>query len=157
MEQTSPSRRAALTQTIAIAAAGVTAATSASAAAAAPAAAVPGAATYRVVFQVSDADPAKWNLTLNNIRNAQVELGSDRVEVELVAFGPGIGMLTAASSAAGRIAEAVEAGVRAYACENSMRGQKLTPGQMHPRASFAASGVAHLIRRQAEGYAYLRS
>ena len=29
------------------------------------------AAKQRVVFQVSDADPAKWNLALNNAKNVQ--------------------------------------------------------------------------------------
>jgi uncharacterized protein len=29
---------------------------------------------YKVVLQVSDADPAKWNLALNNARNVQEDL-----------------------------------------------------------------------------------
>ena len=56
---------------------------------------------WRVVFQVSDADPMKWNLTLNNTRKAQAELGADNVKIEVVAFGPGIAMLMADSAVAG--------------------------------------------------------
>jgi intracellular sulfur oxidation DsrE/DsrF family protein len=139
-----------MTQSLALAAAGT--------AAAAGAATIPPASTtYRVVFQVSDADPAKWNLTLGNIRNAQAELGAGNVTVEIVAFGPGIAMLVASSEAAGRIDDAVKTGVAVLACQNSMRGQKLTEAQMHPRAGYVPSGVAHAIRRQTEGYSYIRS
>ena len=50
-------------------------------------------AQNKVVFQVSDADVAKWNLTMNNVRNVQQDLGADKVTIEIVAYGPGIGML----------------------------------------------------------------
>ena len=50
-------------------------------------------AQNKVVFQVSDADVARWNLTMNNVRNVQQDLGADKVMIEIVAYGPGIGML----------------------------------------------------------------
>lgn len=137
-------RRTLLTGSLALAAAG-------------PAAAAPAAGGYKAVFQVSDADPGKWNLTLNNARNAQAELGAANVVIEIVAYGPGIAMLKAGSEAGARAAEASDAGVRLLACENSMRGFKLAHEQMLPQAGYVPSGVAHLIRRQAEGYAYIRS
>ena len=31
----------------------------------------------KVIIQVSDADPAKWNLALNNAKNVQQAIGSD--------------------------------------------------------------------------------
>jgi intracellular sulfur oxidation DsrE/DsrF family protein len=153
MKQAFPSRRSALARSLALAATGVVGASGAATSSASEAAQV----AYRAVFQVSDADPMKWQMTLNNVRNAQAELGSDRVSIEIVAFGPGIGMLLASADVAGRLADAAKAGVRVLACENTMRGQKLTPAQMHPQAGSVPSGVAHLIRRQAEAYAYIRS
>lgn len=153
MKQTSPSRRSALAHSLALAAAGVACAAGTAGATENPASPI----TYRVAFQISDADPAKWKLTLNNIRNAQHELGAAHTKIELVAFGPGIGMLMAASEAAGRVAEAVRAGVVVSACENTMRGQNLTREQMNPGVGYVPSGVAHLIRRQTEGYVYIRA
>ena len=79
----------------------------------------------RVVMQVSDNDPAKWNLALNNARNLQSDLGAANVEIEIVAYGPGIGMLKAESVVGNRIGEALDSGVKVAACENTMRGQKL--------------------------------
>ena len=38
----------------------------------------------RVVIQVSDADPKKWYLALNNAKNVQTDIGADKSEVEIV-------------------------------------------------------------------------
>src|SRR6478752_6331807 len=62
----------------------------------------------RVVMQVSDADPGKWNLALNNARNLQADLGAANVEIEIVAYGPGIGMLKADSVVANRVVEIMQ-------------------------------------------------
>ena len=110
----------------------------------------------RVIFQMSDADPKKWNLALNNIKNVQTDLGADKTELELVAYGPGIGMLKADAESAGRIEEAIAAGVRVVACENTMRNQNITRNDMHKNIDFVASGVVELMRRQQQGYAYIR-
>ncbi len=110
----------------------------------------------RVVIQVSDADPKKWNLALNNAKNVQVDLGADKTEVEIVAYGPGIGMLKADAEVANRIQDAVAAGVSVVACENTMKAQKLGRDDMHKSVSYVAAGVVQLMRRQQQGYAYIR-
>ena len=110
----------------------------------------------RVVVQVSEADPARWNLALNNVRNLQEELGAANVEIEVVAYGPGIGMVKLDAVTNSRISDAVKAGVQVSACENTMRGQKLARGDMHPNVSYVPAGVAEIVGRQQEGWAYLR-
>lgn len=124
---------------------------------AATAADAPRGAAHKVVIQVSDNDPAKWNLALNNIRNVQEDLGGGNVEIELVAYGAGgIGMLKLDSEVANRIADALSAGVKVLACENTMRGQKLTRSDMLPNIGYVRAGVMELIERQREGWAYIR-
>jgi intracellular sulfur oxidation DsrE/DsrF family protein len=110
-----------------------------------------------VVFQVSDADPKKWTLTLNNVKNLQEALGANNVSVEIVAYGPGIGMLKADSEIGNRVLEALQAQVAVMACENTMRGQHLTHADMLGKIGYVPSGVAELVKRQAEGYAYIRA
>ena len=73
------------------------------AASVAPAAAQSPAPQNRVVMQVSDNDPGKWNLALNNAKNLQADLGAKSVDIEIVAYGPGIGMLKADSAVGNRI------------------------------------------------------
>ena len=89
-------------------------------------------APAKVVFQVSDGDAARWNMTLNNARNVQQELGADKVQIEIVAYGPGIGMLKADSPVSGRVAQAVKAGVAMVACENTMIALNLTEARHGP-------------------------
>jgi len=114
------------------------------------------AAGYKAVIQISDNDPAKWNLALNNAKNAQQELGKENVQLEIVAYGPGINMLKLESEVGGRLAEAKDNGVVIIACGNTMKGQKLTPADMHPAAKIVPAGVVEIMKRQKEGCAYIR-
>ncbi len=113
-------------------------------------------AQAKVVFQVSDNDPAKWNLTLNNVRNVQNDLGEDKVTAEVVVYGPGIGMLKSDSPVAKRVADALGKNVKVVACENTMKAQKLTYDDMLPKIGYVPAGVVELIQRQADGYAYIK-
>ena len=111
---------------------------------------------YKVVFQVSDNDPAKWNLALNNMRNLQQDLGRDNVQIELVAYGPGLNMLKLESPAAGRIAEALASGAGIVACENTMTNTKTTKAEILPNVGYVKAGVVELVDKQRQGWAYIR-
>jgi hypothetical protein len=102
----------------------------------------------KVVFQVSDGDSAKWGLALNNANNVQQELGADKVEIEIVAYGPGIGMLKADATIANRVTDAVQSGVRIVACENTMKGQKLSKADMNAAVGYVPAGVVEIMKRQ---------
>jgi uncharacterized protein len=110
----------------------------------------------RVVLQVSDGDAKKWNLALNNMKNVQDALGKDKVDVELVVYGPGIDMLKAESVVGNRVNDAVAAGVKVVACEVTMKAQKLTKDDMLKSIDYVPGGVIELMKRQKEGYAYVR-
>jgi intracellular sulfur oxidation DsrE/DsrF family protein len=114
------------------------------------------AAKNKLVIQVSDADPRKWGLALNNARNVQQDLGKDQVEIEIVAYGPGIGMLKMDSEVGTRVSEALGDGVKLVACENTMTNQKLTRDDMLPRIGYAKAGVVEIMQKQQQGYAYIR-
>ena len=110
----------------------------------------------RVVVQVSEADPARWNLVLNNVKNLQDDLGAGNVEIEVVAYGPGIGMLKLDAVSNSRVSDAIKDGVQIAACENTMRNQKLARADMHPNVSYVPAGVTEIVQRQRDGWAYLR-
>ena len=110
----------------------------------------------KVVFQVSDNDPKKWNLALNNVNNVQDALGKKNVTVEVVAYGPGINMLRMESVVGNRVDDAVANGVEIVACETTMRSLKLTKDDMLSSAGYVPGGVIELMKRQREGYAYIR-
>ncbi len=110
----------------------------------------------KVVFQVSDGDPKKWNLVLNNVKNVQEALGKDKVDIEIVVYGPGIDMLKLESAAGNRVNDAVADGVKVVACENTMAAQKLTKSDMLKSIGYVPAGVIELIKKQQQGYAYIR-
>ena len=111
---------------------------------------------HKVVFQVSDNDAAKWNLALNNIRNIQQDLGRENVDIELIAYGPGLNMLKLDSAVAGRVAETLGNGAGIFACENTMRSQKLGKEDMHPAVSYVPAGVTEIMKLQRAGWSYIR-
>jgi hypothetical protein len=119
-------------------------------------ASTPPAPKPQIVMQVSDGDAAKWNLALNVANNAQKELGADKIQVEIVAFGPGIGMLKFDAVTANRVNDAIKAGVKVVACENTMGAQKLVKADMNPAISYVPAGVIEIMNRQQEGWAYVR-
>jgi intracellular sulfur oxidation DsrE/DsrF family protein len=116
----------------------------------------PAAARAKVVLQMSDGDAAKWNLALNNAKNLQTDLGAANVDIEIVAYGPGIGMLKADSVVGNRVDEALSAGVKVLACENTMRGQKLGKPDMRKGIDYVPAGVVEIMQRQQQGWAYIR-
>ena len=110
----------------------------------------------RVIFQVSDADPAKWNLALNNAENIQQALGKDKVDVEIVAYGPGLGMLLAESKVAPRLNAAMDGNVALLACATTMSKSKVTEADLAGGVKVVPGGVIHIMNRQREGWSYVR-
>jgi intracellular sulfur oxidation DsrE/DsrF family protein len=113
-------------------------------------------ARHRVVVQVSESDPKKWELALNNVRNLQTDLGKANTDIEIVAYGPGLAMLKFDSVVAQRVQEALGARTQIVACENTMRAQRVTKEDMLPSIGYVPSGVVEIMRRQEAGYTYLR-
>lgn len=111
---------------------------------------------HKVIFQVSDNDPAKWNLALNNVRNVQQDLGAGNVEIEIVAYGPGLGMLKMDSTVGNRVGEALSSGVKVVACENTMTNQNLNRDDMLAKIGYVKAGVIELMLKQQEGWSYIR-
>ena len=110
----------------------------------------------KLIIQVSDNDPAKWALALNNAQNVQQDLGKDKVQIEIVAYGPGLGMLKAESKVADRLAGALDDNIGLIACENTMTNTKVSRSEMYGGIAYVKAGVTHIMKRQQEGWAYIR-
>jgi intracellular sulfur oxidation DsrE/DsrF family protein len=110
----------------------------------------------RVVIQVSDNDPAKWNLALNNAQNLQQALGKENVQVEIVAYGPGLNMLKANSKVAGRVNGALDQSVDIVACGNTMKKMKVAKNDLIAGSRVVEGGVIEISERQQQGWTYIR-
>jgi len=106
----------------------------------------------RIVIQVSDDHQGTWGQALNVARNLKSAYGPGNAEIELVAFGSGINMLKADALVATRVLETANAGVKIYACENSMKRFKLNRDDMVENMTYVEAGIAHIIARHREGW-----
>jgi hypothetical protein len=109
-----------------------------------------------VAIQVSDGDMKTWNQALNVIGNIQAEYGKDKVDIEVVVFGNGVGLLQFDSPLANRIDDTLARGAAVLMCENTMTGRKLTKADMHPKIGYVKAGVVEIIEKQKQGWAVVR-
>lgn len=126
--------------------------------AAAPATMPGESAPYRVVFQVTSDTPKAWDGVLNNIDNLRETLGRENVTVEVVGHSGGIGMLLKSSGETGEKVQALaKDGVTFLACENTMARKDISRDQLLSGVSTVDAGVAQVVRRQAQGWQYIRN
>ena len=93
---------------------------------------------------------------MNNVKNVQQELGAANVEIEIVTYGPGINMLKFESTVSDRVDEALKTGIKIVACENTMKAMKVGKADMMSTIGYVPGGVIEIIKKQNEGYAYIR-
>ena len=112
-------------------------------------------AEKKIVLQISDPNPFKQTLVLNVAGNLIKHYGQDRVEVELVAFGPGLRLLFSENANKGRIAGLAGAGVKFSACANTVTNMSKIlghPPTLNPNAVTVSAGVVRIIDLVDKGY-----
>lgn len=118
---------------------------------------------HRLAIHVDQNDPQIMNMALNNAANVKAyydEKGED-VQIELVAYGPGLNMYTEASPVKDRIsAMALEnPDMQFSACGNTLAGMAKKAGHditLISEAKVVPSGVVRLMELQEDGWAYVR-
>jgi intracellular sulfur oxidation DsrE/DsrF family protein len=119
---------------------------------------------HRLAVQVNANEPAAMNLALNNASNvAQYykELG-EKVEIEIVAYGPGLHMLRHDTSPVKDRIKSISKSnpnISFKACGNTqqnMQKAEATDIQLVPEAQAVKSGVVRLIELQEQGWSYIR-
>ena len=115
------------------------------------------ATSHRIVMEVSSDNPAVWDAALNNAQNLKKSLG-DATAIEMVAHGGGLGMLLLTNTAQSeRLQKLTASGIVFAACENTMRKKNVTGADLLPFATTVDSGVAEVVRKQEEGWSYVKS
>lgn len=113
--------------------------------------------TYPVIFHLDEENESKINETFNNLRNLLTDLGEENVEAELLANGMGVkAMLKTQESYAIRIRHLARQGVRFAACANSMKHLGILPEDLVSEVEIVPAGVSELVKKQLEGWAYIR-
>jgi uncharacterized protein len=117
------------------------------------------ASEHKVVIQVSSDDAKTQELALNNAVNLQKVYGIDNITVEVVAYGPGLSILTEKYSDSDRVKSLVLQDIKFSACENTMNTIKKKTGAdpiLTQGVTVVPAGVARIVQLQEEGYTYIR-
>ena len=112
-------------------------------------------ASTKVVLQISDPNPFKQTLVLNVASNVIKHYGEDNVQVEIVAFGPGLRLLQKGNVNSGRIEGLAAKGVTFSACANTQKGMAKKLGHMpamNSNAVTVGAGIVRIIDLVKEGY-----
>lgn len=113
-----------------------------------------------IILQLSEREAAKQDTVLNVAANLMKHYGSsDVVDIEIIAFGPGIDLLVAGNPREDRIASLVDYGVRFVGCMNTVDTIELTTGErpeLNEHTIPVQTGVAHIVERVRQGYVLVR-
>lgn len=116
-------------------------------------------AEKKIVLQISDPNPFKQTLVLNVASNLVKHYGPDQVDVEVVAFGPGLRLLFADNANAGRIQGLAASGVRFSACTNTLKKMTKALGEkpiLNQHASAERPGVVTIVDLVGKGFVLVK-
>jgi uncharacterized protein len=121
---------------------------------------------HHIAIQLDQNDPQLMNLVLGNANNVieYYRAKNEEVDIDIVAYGPGLHMLRADTSPVQdrvkRLKDMVFPGkIQFSACNNTRQGMEKAEGHpipLLPDATVVPSGVVHLSELQEQGWSYVR-
>ena len=114
---------------------------------------------HKVVIHVSSNDLKTQKMALNNAVNLQKHYGMDNVAVEIVAYGPGISLMTEGTKLSTRVSSLSQQEIRFSACANTINNITSKKGVrpvLTEGGEIVPAGVARIIELQESGYTYVR-
>ncbi len=112
----------------------------------------------KVVLQLTDNTAQKQVLVLNVADNLLKKYGED-VQIEVVAFGPGLQLLFAESKHNQRVSKLAKSGVKFSACRNTAKKMEKVLGkqvELNKYAKETSGGAARIIELVEQGYILIR-
>lgn len=106
-----------------------------------------------VAVHLPEGGEDRQEAVIRNLRHLRAAL-TPGTQIELVAHGPGISVLDRRGPLANGVRDL--SGVRLVACRNTMSRLGIEVADLLPGVMVVPAGIAHIVRRQAEGWAYVR-
>lgn len=111
---------------------------------------------FKVLLEVNSANPASWNLAVNNAAQIMQVVGMDKAQIEVVAWGPGIKMLVKGSPVAEHIQSLSSYGITFTACGNTMKALHITPNDLVAGATVVPGAIGEIVKRDHEGWTQIK-
>ncbi|ANZ59918.1 hypothetical protein AYR62_02770 [Secundilactobacillus paracollinoides] len=107
-----------------------------------------------VIFHINE--PEKWSAVLSNVANYLQEMDKQGKTgaVEILVNGKAIISVETASGV--DLAPMINAGVKVVACAKAMAGHQVDPSTIQHGIVVVPVGVYELVKRQDEGFAYVK-
>lgn len=113
---------------------------------------------HRLVIQVNQRDKEFQDAVLNNIVNLQKHYEVDNITIEVVAYGPGIWLVTEDSPHRKRVESLMLQNVTFVGCGNtldSIEAKEKKRPKLIDGVELVQAGITQIIKRQEEGWSYL--
>ncbi|MDF7820062.1 DsrE family protein [Runella sp. MFBS21] len=111
---------------------------------------------HRLVFQLSSPDTSVYRALTRQISNVLNYWPTAQIEV--VVHNKGVSFMRKDQSTfQPEIQSLKDKGVEFAVCENTLKQQKLSKNQILPQARFVPVGIAELVLKQEDGWAYIKA
>lgn len=114
---------------------------------------------HRIALQISDSDPVKQGLIVSISYKLLEVYGPDSIDVQVVAFGPGIDLLNADNPRRQQIDSLIAQGVTFNICGYTLETIERKTGkrpEMNPKARLVPAGVPFLLSLAEKNYTIVR-
>lgn len=109
-----------------------------------------------IIFDFAHDEPQSVEDVLRHVGNLQANYPQG-CTIEVMAYGPGLTMLLQTSPARPQVSDLLASGITFLACQNTMRRLSISDDDLLLGITQASSGLGHIVDRQLEGWAYLKS
>lgn len=112
---------------------------------------------HRVLFHLEEGSTFRGKLVMDNIANLVDDLGEKNVQIELVVNSAGIKLFQRETSpVSSEVESLLQRGVQVAMCRNSLRYYKFNERLFLDNVIFVDSCVGELVRKQSEGWSYIK-
>lgn len=121
--------------------------------------ATPAKKLHNMVIQLTEDSEKVTNVALNSVVSIQKEVGIDNINIEVVAYGPGLKMMLKDSPVAGRIKDIALQNVSFSACGNTIKKWEKdnnAKAEIAEGARVVPAGLVRILELQEKGWSYVR-
>lgn len=114
----------------------------------------------KVLFHIDELN--KWNLTLANVENLLVDVGQDKVMVEIVANGPAIKIFDETSVMEPDSRQELHRQMKSLkhvafvVCRNSLHANSINENLLPDFLTVVPAGITRILLQQKAGYLYVK-